>query len=753
MRRVERAPRTKANPAPAGSDAVVGRQSAASALRLSAVVRYAARPMPKPKPKRLRFLRTLGIVLASLIVFLLLFVVAFVWNPFEASLPELRDIVPRGVNFMVRKQRLAADFATFPEPRFWTEFADARGYADVMQTRAVQDLKRGGLERSLQEVAQTFERVRTDSSGWLDVLRDVIGQDLIVAGYMTDYTQQPPRPLPEPWWCVYTRVSWRVRAAHGVVQFGYVQDQLRQNGVDLTADGEVLIVKLAGVPAPLYLKRHLDAVMIANNRLLLEQSQRLIDGNRDEEPIGQMPAYTDGAQMRIADWAERNKVDRPNVLEFVVEPNTFDGFRRFAAGWPNPQNRDSMNERVLASFLNLKGWQQVTGGVIFGPRGLTATGQVGLNSKQHTSFQSSFYQAEQQRREEWLDPFLAMVPESACAAAALRMPAGDFLYAMFDALDPAEKDLLNDGMKRAVFQGATLNDTRDLIEKLKVAFLPRAGFVFRRNVPDEDRDDKGELKVPVTARSPMPQVAWVFWLRPGATQVVEDFVAMLRAHFQTFGFRRVYYLKVPHASGVFAEPVSEFTNPQIPATGAIAMIVFRDFFVVANSGPFVRDILRTRYPTLSGARSMRQLPEFQTFQESMPAEVNGVVWLRGENLVPVLDDYLTFADAASETPDPDWLRQVRPAAEEQVRRNRFPQYPSVASMPRSMVDPGGEFDQAVVAQMQEQWRRERTSFTADDRAQMQQLRAFARMLKAGFVQVELLNNYIRFLTSLIPDLR
>ena len=59
------------------------------------------------------------------------------------------------------------------------EFADARGYADVMQTRAVQDLKRGGLERSLQEVAQTFERVRTDSSGWLDVLRDVIGQDLI----------------------------------------------------------------------------------------------------------------------------------------------------------------------------------------------------------------------------------------------------------------------------------------------------------------------------------------------------------------------------------------------------------------------------------------------------------------------------------------------------------------------------------------------------------------------------------------------
>lgn len=710
--------------------------------------------MVKPKQKRgRRWLRRSAIAAAATAAFVFLFVVAFVFNPFEASLPELRDIVPRGVNFFVRKTRLAGDFATFPEPRFWAAFSDARAYGDVMQTRLVQDWKRQGLDRSLQQAAETFDQVRRDTGGWIDVLRDLLGQEVIVAGYELDYEQQPPRPLAEPWWCCYTRVSWRVRAADGLLRFGLVQDRLRPHGIDISEDGDLLLVKLPGAAAPLYVKRHLDALMIGNHRRLLDQSQRLIDGGRDEEPIGQMPAYTDGAQRRIDDWGRRNAVDRPNVLEFVVEPNAFDGFRRFAAEWPNPQNRDSMNERVMASFLNLKGWQQVTGGLIFGPDAISATGQVGLNSKQHTSFQSSFYRAEQQRRSEWLDPFLAMVPESACAAAALRMPAGEFLYAMFDALDQADKDMINDSMKRAVFQGAPLQDMRDLIEKLKVAFLPRTGFVFRRNVPDEDRDEKGELKVPVTARSPMPQVAWVFWLRPGTTQLVEDFVAMLRAHFQTFWFRRVYYLKVPHANGTFAEPVSEFTNPQIPATGAIAMIVFRDFFVVSNSGPFVRDILRTRYPALSGVRSMRSLPEFEAFEANMPAELNGVVWLRGETLVPVLDDYLTFAESASTTPDPDWLRQSRPAAEEHVRRTRYPQYPSLASMPRSMTQPGGEFDQAVVAHMQEQWRRERTSFTADDRAKMQQLRAFAKVLRAGFVQLELENSYIRFLATLLPDLR
>ncbi|MBL9076834.1 MAG: hypothetical protein JNL08_04980 [Planctomycetes bacterium] len=710
--------------------------------------------MPKPKPKRRRrILRTVGIVAGALVVFLLLFVVAFVFNPLEGSLPELRDVVPRGVNFFVRKQRLADDFATFPEPRFWAELADARAYPDLMQTRAVQELKRGGLERALQEAGDTFQRVRQDSGGWLDVMRDLIGTELIVAGYEIDYTQQPPKPLAQPWWCVYTRVSWRVRAADGLARFGFVQEQLRQNGVDVTEQDGMLVAKVPGVPTPIYVKRHLDALMVANHTLLLEQSQRLIDGNRDEEPIGQMPAYTDGAVQRIEQWAEKRGVEVPNVLEFVVEPNAFDGFARFATGWPNPQNKDSMNERVLASFVNLKGWQQVTGGLLFGPEGLTVTGQVGLNSKQHTGFQSSFYRAEQQRREEWLDPFLAMVPESACAAAALRMPAGEFLYAMFDALDQAERDLINDGMKRAVFQGTQLTDTRELIEKLKVAFLPRTGFVFRRNVPDTDRDEQGNLKVPVTARSPMPQVAWVFWLRPNTNQLVDDFVGMLRSHFQTFGFRRVYYLRVPHASGMFAEPVSEFTHPAIPATGSIAMIVFRDFFVVSNSGPLVRDILRTRYPALSGARSMRELPEFRAWQDTMPAELNGVVWLRGETLVPVLDDYLQFADAASEMPDPDWLRQVRPTAEDQVRRARYPQFPSVASIPKPMTEPGGEFDQAVVAHMQELWRRERTNFTADDRQQMQQLRSFAGALRAAAVEVELENSYIRFRASVLPELR
>lgn len=701
-----------------------------------------------------RLLRTLGIVAVAFVVFLLLFVAAFIFNPFEGSMAHLPGIVPRDINFFARKQRLADDFTEFPEPRFWSALADARGFSDLVNGGVAQEWRRGGLDKCLQQAREAFEGVQKESGGWLDVMRDLVGTEVIVAGYEQDYSQSPPRPLAEPWWCCYTRVSWRVKAAFGLAGFGFVQSRLRGYGVDLTSEGDLLVAKLQGMQAPLYCKRHLDVLMVANQKVLLERAQRLIDGSRDEETIGQMPAYTDGALKRIEHWVDQNTSDQPNVVEFVVEPNAFDGFRRLAASWPNSQNRDSMNERVLASFLNLKGWLQVTGGIMFGEQVLAATGQVGLNSKQHTPFQSSFYRAEQQRRQDWLDPFLAMVPDTACAAAAMRMPAGEFLHAMFEALEEGEKNQLNESVRTATFSGTPLNDMRDLIERLRVAFLPRTGFVFRRNVPDTSRDEKtGELMVPVTARSPMPQVAWVFWLSPNRSQLVHELVTMLQSYHSRFGLLKTWNLRVPFGDSHLPEPVWEFTNPQIPATGEIAMIVFPTFFVLSNSGPLIRDIVRTRYGDQTGAKSARQLPEFQAIEADLPAELNGMIWLHGESMLPVIDDYIAFAETDSALPDQEWMMQGRPAAEEHVRRSRFPQYPSKASMPKSMTEPGGDFEVAVGVYLRELWQRERTNFTAADREAMKQLRALAQMLKAASVHVELENNYIRFQARIMANFR
>lgn len=711
----------------------------------------------KSKPRR-RIWRTLGISLLVVGLLLFMFVSAFVFNPFEGSVVELRDVVPRGVNFFVHKERLADDFAEFPEPRFWAELAEAPGFRGLQEGALGQRWKREGLDRSVQQAREAVAQLREQSGGNLDLLRDVLGKEVMFAGYEQDYSQQPARPLAEPWWCFYARVSWRVKALHGLAGFGLVQGQLQKNGVDVSNDGERLVVKLPGLQSPLYIDRHLDLLMVGNHPRLLDQGRQLLLGSRDEEPIGVMAAYVDGAQKRIARWVDVHGLEQANAIDFVLEPNAFDGFRRFAAGWPNRNAKDSMNERVLASFLNLRGWQVLTGAFLFGKDSLVATGQVELNSKEHSAFQSSFYKAEQAPRQRWLDPFLGMVPESACAAAALRMPAGEFLHAMFDALEEDEKTLIDDAMRRVTFQGTQLTDMRDLIGRLQLALLPRTGFVFRKNEPDMSRDENGRLMVPVTAKSPVPQVAWVFWLQPRAQPLLEELVTMLRTNYQTFRFQNVWHLPVRFGNQRLQEPVTEFTQPLIPGTGELAMIVFNDFFVLSNSGPLVRDILRTKYSQVTGARSLRDSDEWRAFEgdpdrSELANSLNGLVWVDGQKVLPLIDDYIGFADSSSEQADPVWMMENRPAAEETVRRTQFARYPSKASMERSMTEPGGEFEVAVTNYLRQQWQQARTSFTADDRAQMQQLRSFAQMLRSACLQLELENNYIRFQARVVPMLR
>lgn len=691
-----------------------------------------------PKKPR-RILRKVGITLGVLATFLLLFVVAFVFNPLEGTVRDVRDLVPRGVDFFVRKVNLAADFAEFPEPRFWSDFAASSSWQAFERGPLVTDLRRDGLDRALQQARDGLQQLRAGSAGFIDVLRDCIGTEVVVAGYELDYSKTPPAPLATPQWALYTRVTWRIKAIHGLLRWGVVQSQVQQPGVELYNDGEFIVVKAQGHSGPFYIGRHLDCLMIASDKPILERTQALIDGSLSEEPFGQMASYGAGVSERVRRWIGQNDAESANALEFYVAPNSFDGFRRKAATWPNAANPDSMNERVLASFLKLGGWNSLAGALLFHERRLSFTGEVVLNSNEHTPFQGNFFRAEKQQRRQWLDPFLAMVPESACAAAALRMPVNEFLQTMFGALEPDLKELLDNGMRRSTYQGTQLLGTRDLIDRLKGAFLPRTGFVFRRNVPDTERDPKtGELQVPVTALSPMPQVAWVFWLRDGSAPMLEEFVKMLRDSPQTFGFVKAYHLTVAQT---LVEKVTELTNPQIPATGEIAFIVFREFVVMSNSGPLIKDILKTRN-AYENARSIRSLPEFAEFDKDLVNEPNGFIWLYGPRLELVFDDYRAQIDMVSAAPNPDWMASARPAAEDHVRRQKYPQYGSKASMPRALVE--GEFNDAVRERLQELWTKERTNFSAEDRAGIEQMKAMAQMVRAAYLQVELEPNYMRF---------
>ena len=61
-----------------------------------------------------------------------------------------------------------------------------------------------------------------------------------------------------------------------------------------------------------------------------------------------------------------------------------------------------------------------------------------------------------------------------------------------------------------------------------------------------------------------------------------------------------------------------------------------------------------------------------------------------------------------------------------------------------MTEPGGDFDAAVVAWLREQWRKERSSFTAEGRERLRTLRGVASLVDSAHLQLELENGAIRF---------
>ncbi len=702
----------------------------------------------------LRILKKLAIAAFLLFALVALFLAAFVYNPFEGNLVDVRDVVPREVDFYVRKANLRDDFGgegerleigrgVLPEPKFWGQMTDANGWLDLQPGPFATSFRRD-TRPQLQQAVDGLAQLQEASGGFLDVARDVIGTELVVAGYTEDRSKQPPQPLQQPWWCVYARVSWRLRFAHGLMGWSMVQDQARAGGLEITAQDGLFQLRSNQLAQPLFLARRLDCLMVGNSKELLLQSLRLADDTDDEQPFGLAAHYTEGVTAPLARWVEANDAESPNVLEFSAATMAIDGFRRSAAKWPDANNRDSMNERVLATFLNLKGWNSVSGAMTFEKDALSVFGRVVLNSNLHTPFQSAFYRAEKQDKEQWLTPFLLMVPDSACAAAALRMPAGEFLTAMYESLLPNEREMFDDAMRRCMFQGAQLADARDLIDKLKLSLLPRMGFVFRKNKPDMSRNEKGELYVPVVARAPLPQVAWIFWLRQDVRTGAEgrtpadDLVEMLRKYGgPVFKFSNVYNLPVDS----LPEPVWEFTNPQIPGTGEIAAIVFRDFLVLSNSGPLIKDILRTRY-NFGSMRSIVEDATFRRVSDELPHALNGFVWLRGSQLLSVLDDYRAASEQQNTEPDPEWIMAQRSSAEEVVRRAKYAQYPSLASMPKNLLE--GEFQNEVRAYLREQWSKAAPGFSAETLPELDQLRGMAKMLDAAYLQLELENNYIRF---------
>jgi hypothetical protein len=269
---------------------------------------------------------------------------------------------------------------------------------------------------------------------------------------------------------------------------------------------------------------------------------------------------------------------------------------------------------------------------------------------------------------------LTQVPPDTAAVAVLRIPAEELGKLVLAALGPDISGLVDDLLRGTHVYA----DTAALLNEIAPVLDDRVAVVVRRQQPDPS--------IMVMWPRPIPEVACMFWLRPTAGEPLDRFVTMLRKF--PF-FTHVYRLDVTDSQGIM-----EFCNPFLPGTGELATYQDVSWFVIANSGPLVKDLILAPKAEHAFATAVAPLAI------QGPPEGHGLLMFRTNAVDVMLEQWQTVLMQLTNTPDADWIRAQRPDAERAVVSDLFPKHVSVDEL---SADAWTALDKLVALRLQQDW--------------------------------------------------
>ncbi|MCA8958493.1 MAG: hypothetical protein KDC87_20620 [Planctomycetes bacterium] len=671
-----------------------------------------------------KLLKVGSIVLASIALVGLVLVCTFLVNVFEGSLPQVRDAVPRGVDFYVHKGNIAGDFQgvsdAFPYVPVLTELGKDPHWTALKRSAWYRD-----IDRVLRDLRRTFEQMRKDVP-IVHLVNDFIGREVQVAGRFG------PHGFADSKWCVYTRVSMKGRAGYGLLRRNFVRDELRKQGVIVVDQDE--FYKLTAQGKDYYCARYLDCVMIGNDLELVRGSFELAQGNTSKiEPLGPSGHYKDGVQKPLLKWMERTKVPSPNVLEFHLRPEQWFPTDPDLRNWPASIQEDEHNKQIRASFFNLGSWRFLSGTVVFEPNSISLQTHLVVNHNKHTPFQKDLFTAEATPRRDWMDQFFRMVPGDACGAAALRMPAGGFIREMVkDVFTKDDRVFVDEAIRRT----GKYKGFDDMVGQLETSLLPRVGVIMRPN----RRSAKSVQTFPVLNESPFPQWTMVFWVRKNRvgqalSQPLADLILLLDKHRAAFNIVTAYKLDMSNTGG-YSDAAFEFAIPQVPGTGNVAVATYSDYFIVGNDGPFIHRValaLNGKVP------SMKDDKDFGEFEVEMPESINGVAFVWAKNLRKVVEDFVAFGKKLGGVMDGAWALANRPRAENLAfEKGGFKgRYGLKSRVPDDERRPGGAFHKAVNDELDRMWAEHQRKSRIAGQAALEEFGHLVETFRTAYLQMVL----------------
>ncbi|MSR47110.1 MAG: hypothetical protein EXS13_08600 [Planctomycetes bacterium] len=569
------------------------------------------------------------------------------FDPFAGGPASLDPLVPKDVDFMVRRKGLKRDFTEFPLPRLFASLSKREEWKDFVRTRLYrEEIPVAAIEQAFAELATLPAQIAP-----LDVMADIAGREVLLCGrYRADQSIA---------WAAIARGSFRMKLIVDALAFAAVR-RWRGDLISEWSEKED-VQSFVAQGERWHLARVDDAILVGNDFELVRDMRKLADA--DGLSLADSPQYR--AQILSASPAGR-------PIDFAVDVGN--SMRQFGLELGPPAPDDSGFRRIARDLLVPER---------FGP----ALGRVALGNQLDLTFSATidrpalaplaaglldgtsgdFAQA-------W--NFCGMAfPAKVAAAVHVKVDMRKLLRRLESLIDPDWRRILNEDFfpnlkfKSGQIQARSL---AELFESFAGIVGDELAFAFEPNDPYSPPAAPGVDPV-IEYPDPRHGPRLAFILPAGdrdiATQFVTSLVDALRTRVREVP--TVYTWSYPHIDDVkFSElKLADGSFPNV-AIGVLD-IVGRPCVVITTTGAMLDEICVQKMTSESGHNTGLQSElAFRQAQESAKGFGQGFAYLSSDRLRRVCEE-LCVVFAEDET-RPDWVK-IRREAEARVIAAKHPE--------------------------------------------------------------------------------
>jgi hypothetical protein len=591
-----------------------------------------------------------AIALVILLVVAYFAMTTFIFNPIEPAAPPFQDAVPSNCHFFVRKVGLSKDF---PLP---DTVVTPRGEQATLW-RAFEEGKLGVPAATVKEWMQQYDDMaKAAASSHIDPLSDFLGREVCIAGRFPE-----KGGLQGTKYCIYLRVSWKIRAAMGLGKYEYFRRKFAPDlQIDINSDG---VWKVGGAGAKeLFVYRSGDLVMVSNDDGWIREARNLLIDR--EGCFGVSSKFAEDIRLKLESHAGGGAL--PSNIQFYAD---LDAYRKAAGAahpFPDPKSAD-YGERALAGFYSQEFLKDVAGVVRFETtprRRITLEVTCRTDAEKLDAFGKRIYQDKwnHQLTSQDLRLLAEMTPQAAFAAGAFGLSGGD-LSRQAEALLTVEDRRALDSVLRNT---GKYDSAKALADDFGTCVGDRIIAIFRENnYPHEEKDPKGD--------GPDPAMAFILPQRsPEKIRQMQDFFLKNRSQ---FGVEETYHWDLDGGYKLL-----EYYSPVVPGTGEIAVLPLgadeKSNVIISNQAKLIRSIHKVfAASNYADDRPMGESGFYRDLMEDQKGKpLNFVFLANGPKLATALKKYIPYWAGVGSMLDPERMKAERPALFAKLLKQKYPQF-------------------------------------------------------------------------------